>query len=118
MISFDATSAESAFSGFTKVTSASDAAASGGVYAVKAADGVKALSTVKDVSAYLSDSASGVNLGVNKDLVFVSVAGDGKTANVWYVEGDGTEGIGDGDVITLIGTVTGADIAADSFDVA
>ena len=117
MITFDKTSTDSAFIGFTTAASAADAA-SGGVYAVKAADGVKALSTVKDVSAYLSDSASGVNLGVNKDLVFVSVAGDGKTANVWYVEGDGTEGIGDGDVITLIGTVTGADIAADSFDVA
>ena len=116
MISFDA-SAESAFSGFTTVTSAADAA-SGGVYAVKAAAGEKALSTVKDVSAYLSADTTKVELGVDKDLVFVSVAGDGKTANVWHVEGDGTAGIGDGDVITLIGTVTGTNIATDSFDVA
>ena len=115
-ISFDA-SAESAFSGFTTVTSAANAT-SGGVYAVKAAAGEKALSTVKDVSAYLSADTTKVELGADKDLVFVSVAGDGKTANVWHVEGDGTVGIGDGDVITLIGTVTGTDIATDSFDVA
>ena len=85
---------------------------------MKAAAGEKALSTVKDVSAYLSADTTKVELGADKDLVFVSVAGDGKTANVWHVEGDGTVGIGDGDVITLIGTVTGTDIATDSFDVA